>query len=80
MNNSADRIDILLMAIFFIYEIYFIKRAIKQKSLDSEKSIQRIQIIVFTYAVTEPWKTRYCWGGIVQLFLFIMAVVHANFF
>jgi len=78
MNNSADSIDISLMTVFIIYEIYFVRRALKRKSVDAEKSIQRIQTVVFTYAVTEPWKTKYCYGGIIQLILFIAVLIRAN--
>lgn len=80
MAENADSIDILLMMVFFAYEYYFIRRALKKRNQKPEKSIQRFQTVVFKYAVIEPWHTRYHWGGVVQLSLFFTAVIHANLF
>jgi hypothetical protein len=75
------KIFITFLLVFFIgFQIFFHLRAEKKfkKEISEGKSIIGQNNIAFLYGIIEPWKTKYCWAGIVQIMVFLIIVIYFN--
>jgi hypothetical protein len=63
----------LIITILFLF--YCIAFAIKGKKRNhSQKSLLGEKRYFLKLTITEPWKTKYRWGGIIQLVLFALII------
>jgi len=72
---------ITFLLVFFIgFQIFFQFRAEKKfkKEINEDKSIIGQNNLSFLYGIIEPWKTKYCWAGIVQIVVFLILVIYFN--
>ncbi len=70
----------VLVFCFLGFQLFFILKA-REKYKDKikkEESIIGQSNLTFLYGVAEPWKTKYCWAGIVQVVLFGALVIYYN--
>jgi len=71
----TTNIDTFIILTFFSYELFFIFRGIKR--MDGfkvtndlkEESLSTREYNAFLLSIQEPWRTKYRWGGVVQLSL-----------
>ena len=63
-----------ISVLFVLYEFVFVFRGLKKRGgfVHRHHGMQKHE--VFTHMVVEPWKTKFHWGGIVQLILVFLVI------
>jgi hypothetical protein len=70
-----EQIHMWLTIVFLLYSLAFGAYGIKKSGGYKTTGISIRQSESLTHAIVEPWKTKYRWGGIVQLILLISNLI-----
>jgi len=78
---SKNILLILFSVLFFLHFFYFQWRGFKRTGTKEyeNSSLFRQKNIAFDIGLSEPWRTKYKWGGIVQIILIALIIFLSNF-
>ena len=62
----------LVIFAFILYELFFLWRGIKNSENFKQKPLMEAEGECLMHLILGPWRTPYCIGGLVQLFLLFL--------
>lgn len=68
---TRDSLATLVAFSAVIFHVYFGIRGVKSQGGSKEEGLTGQKVEYFLLGFTEPWKTPFCWGGIMQLILIL---------
>lgn len=74
----SKAIAVLSTIAFLGFHWYFAEKAFAKyrKKIAKEESTISQNNLAALYGVIEPWKTKYCWAGFVQIILIALLVIY----
>jgi len=75
MDKGTSELIILVSIFFVLFEFKFIHKGILRQKGYKATTLQKQKNEAFSIAIKEPWRTKFCWAGIVQL-LFIFLLIY----
>jgi hypothetical protein len=74
MKNNLHTV---LGLVLFSFELYFIARGFQNEIRDTtnEQSLQNKKNKAVYYMIISPWRTKYYWGGVIQITLLLLIIV-----
>ena len=69
------QIEHIVIFLFFIFNAFYIIKGYKNKVGSECEFISCRDFKMLNYVITEPWKTKYHWAGIVQVTLLLQVII-----
>lgn len=73
----SDKLHTVLGLFLFFFELFFILKGFQNETEGEEnkQSLQTKKNKAVYYMIVGPWRTKYFWGGIIQLFLVVSIII-----
>ena len=61
--------------LLIIHATYFVNKGFRNAAKKHNQSLQTQKNKAVYYMITEPWKTKFYWGGVTQLLLLFIIIL-----